>query len=242
MISRKIITNIVREEGFDLVGITRAEHLDKEHNRFNEWMLEGNTSTLDYLKRNIEKRFDASILVEGARSVVVCAISYLSPYSRGYEEGCRTKVASYALARDYHLTIKEMLTKVAERLKEHYPTLRFRAFTDSAPLAEKSYAVRAGLGWIGKNHQLIHPMLGSLVHPGEIVLNKAVIGNRLSGIESRESDIGQQCTDCHLCLDACPTGALRNNVWDARECIAYTTHHCLECQNVCPHNKQLRYE
>ena len=74
MISRKIITNIAREVGFDLVGIARAEHLSKEHNRFNEWILEGNASSLDYLKRNIEKRFDASVLVDGARSVVVCAI------------------------------------------------------------------------------------------------------------------------------------------------------------------------
>ena len=127
MISRKIITNIVQEAGFDIVGVVRAEHLAEEHNRFNKWMLEGNASTLDYLKRNVEKRFDASVLVEGAKSVIVCAISYLSPYSRGYAEGCRTKVASYALARDYHMTIKEMLNEVAERLKEHYPTLRFRA-------------------------------------------------------------------------------------------------------------------
>ena len=76
MISRKIIMNIAKEVGFDLVGVVRTEHLSEEHNRFNEWLLDGNASSLDYLKRNVEKRFDASILVDGARSVVVCAISY----------------------------------------------------------------------------------------------------------------------------------------------------------------------
>lgn len=155
MISRKIITKTALDVGFDLVGVVRAEHLTKEHNYFNEWLLEGNASTLDYLKRNVEKRFDASLLVEGARSVVICAISYLSPYSRGYNEGAKTKIASYALARDYHVTIKELLSKLAEQLKTYSPQARYRAYTDSAPLAEKSYAVRAGLGWIGRNSLLV---------------------------------------------------------------------------------------
>mgnify|MGYP002519195202 CR=1 FL=1 len=108
-------------------------------------------------------------------------------------------------------------------------------FCDSAPMLERRWGVEAGLGFIGKNHQLIHPTLGSMVHPGEIVLNVTVDGYRVL-------DINNGCGACKLCMDACPTGALRNDVWDARKCIAYATHHCLECQIVCPHNKQLRYE
>ena len=88
MISRNIIINIAREVGFDLVGVVAAQHLEEEHNRFNEWLLAGNGASLDYLSRNIEKRFDAQLLVEGSRSVIVCAISYLSPYSRGYSDDC----------------------------------------------------------------------------------------------------------------------------------------------------------
>ena len=248
MISRKIIINIAREAGFDLVGIARAEHLSSEHNHFNEWMLEGNASTLDYLKRNIDKRFDASILVDGARSVIVCAISYLSHYSRGYKEGWRTKVASYALARDYHLTIKEMLTDVAERLKEHYPTLRFRAFTDSAPLAEKSYAVRAGLGWIGRNSLLVTPEHGSMIHLGELVINEEV-----DQYNTPMDGVG--CGECRRCVEACPNGAiLENRTIDTRRCISCRTIEreanetkinldgwifgCDGCQVVCPYNKR----
>lgn len=248
MISRKIIINIAREAGFDLVGIARAEHLSSEYNRFNEWMLEGNASTLDYLKRNIDKRFDASILVDGARSVIVCAISYLSHYSRGYKEGWRTKVASYALARDYHLTIKEMLTYVAERLKEHYPTLRFRAFTDSAPLAEKSYAVRAGLGWIGRNSLLVTPEHGSMIHLGELVINEEV-----DQYNTPMDGVG--CGECRRCVEACPNGAiLENRTIDTRRCISCRTIEreaneakinldgwifgCDGCQVVCPYNKR----
>jgi epoxyqueuosine reductase len=248
MISRKIIINIAREAGFDLVGISRAEHLSSEHNRFNEWMLEGNASTLDYLKRNIDKRFDASILVDGARSVIVCAISYLSHYSRGYKEGWRTKVASYALARDYHLTIKEMLVDVAERLKEHYPTLRYRAFTDSAPLAEKSYAVRAGLGWIGRNSLLVTPEHGSMIHLGELVINEEV-----DQYNTPMDGVG--CGECRRCVEACPNGAiLENRTIDTRRCISCRTIEreaneakinldgwifgCDGCQVVCPYNKR----
>ena len=248
MISRKIIINIAREAGFDLVGIARAEHLSSEHNRFNEWILEGNASTLDYLKRNIDKRFDASILVDGARSVIVCAISYLSHYSRSYKEGWRTKVASYALARDYHLTIKEMLTDVAERLKEHYPTLRFRAFTDSAPLAEKSYAVRAGLGWIGRNSLLVTPEHGSMIHLGELVINEEV-----DQYNTPMDGVG--CGECRRCVEACPNGAiLENRTIDTRRCISCRTIEreaneakinldgwifgCDGCQVVCPYNKR----
>ena len=151
MIPKNLITNSALEIGFDIVGVVPATPLEEEAQRFGEWLQRGHHSTLSYLERNGEKRFDASKLVEGARSVVVCGVAYLSEYSRGYPEGWRTKIASYALNRDYHLTIKEMLVALAERLKEYAPELRFRAFTDSAPLAEKSYARRAGLGWIGRN-------------------------------------------------------------------------------------------
>ena len=93
--------------------------------------------------------------------------------------------------------------------------------------------------WI--DHQLIHPTLGSLVHPGEILINLPVVADTTTrGYREDNEKITKEyatgCTDCNLCLEACPTGALRNNVWDASQCIAYTTHHCLECQTICPFN------
>ena len=248
MISQKIIIDTAKDVGFDLVGIVRAEHIREEYNYFNKWILEGNASSLDYLNRNIEKRFDASLLVEGSRSVIVCAISYLSPYSRGYAEECRTKVASYALARDYHIIIKEMLTTLAERLKEHYPTLQYRAFTDSAPLAEKSYAKRAGLGWIGRNSLLVTPTHGSMLHLGELVINEEV-----DTYNTPMEGVG--CGECRRCIEACPNGAiLENRTINTRRCISCRTIEretegaaidldgwifgCDACQVVCPYNKR----
>ena len=223
------ISKLALEVGFDACGIAPVHRLNDDAEFMDKWIAQGLHGEMDYFTRNRDKRYDPSVLVPGAQTVVVCLLSF---------EHC---------GRDYHRRVKSMLYVLEAKLKEAFgevivSSTHQHIFCDSAPMLERRWCVEAGLGFIGKNHQLIHPTLGSFVHSGEIVLNKAVIGNRESGIESRESDIGQQCTDCHLCLDACPTGALRNNVWDARECIAYTTHHCLECQNVCPHNKQLRYE
>jgi epoxyqueuosine reductase len=131
--------------------------------------------------------------------------------------------------------VKSLLYQLEARLKEEFgeeivSQTHQHIFCDSAPMLERSWCVEAGLGFIGKNHQLIHPTLGSLVHPGEILINAPVPN------ANRQSPIAQLCADCRLCLDACPTGALRNEVWDATKCIAYTTHHCLECQNICPFN------
>jgi epoxyqueuosine reductase len=132
-----------------------------------------------------------------------------------------------------------MLYMLEAKLKEHFgedivSNTHQHIFCDSAPMLERRWSVEAGLGWIGKNHQLIHPTLGSMVHPGEIILNRPVAADMTP--KGYRKDIEGICADCRLCLDACPTGALRNSVWDARECIAYTTHHCLECQSVCPYN------
>jgi epoxyqueuosine reductase len=247
MISRNIITNLAAEVGFDLVGVVRAEALDDEHNRFKEWLLAGNSSTLSYLERNIEKRFDAGRLVEGSRSVVVCAVSYLSPYSRGYSDDCCTKIASYALNRDYHTTIKSMLEQLASALKRFEPELKYRYFVDSAPLAEKSYARRAGLGWIGRQSLLVNPKLGSMMHLGELVIDAEV-----DEYDTPMEGVG--CGSCRRCVEACPNGAiLDNRTIDARRCISCRTIEreqegdelplhgwifgCDICQSVCPFNQ-----
>lgn len=248
MISKNIITNHALEIGFDLVGITTAEPLRDRQNAFEAWISDGNHSTLDYLTRNIDKRFNPQLLVEGAQSVIVCAVSYLSPISRGYGEECRTKIASYALARDYHLTIKEMLFELGNRLSKEVEGLKFRAFTDSAPLAEKSLAVRAGLGWIGRNSLLITPRHGSMILLGELVINHEVDSYDTPTIES-------YCGNCRACIDNCPNSAiLENRLIDTRRCISCRTIEregdgeqpplhgwifgCDSCQSVCPYNRR----
>ena len=250
MIPKNLITNAALEVGFDIVGVVPALSLEQESQRFGEWLHSGYHSTLSYLERNSEKRFDASRLVEGARSVVVCGVAYLSEYSRGYPEGWRTKIASYALNRDYHLTVKEMLTALAERLKEYAPELRFRAFTDSAPLAEKSYARRAGLGWIGRNSLLVTPEYGSMLLLGELVINEDI-----DEYDTPKEYVG--CGECRRCVEACPNGAiLENRSIDTRRCIACRTIEpmaegdsialdgwifgCDACQSVCPYNRRAK--
>ena len=246
MIPKILITNAAKEVGFDIVGVVPAVALDEEAQRFEGWLSEGNHSTLSYLERNRDKRFDASKLVVGARSVVVCGLSYLSEFSRGYPEGWRTKIASYALNRDYHLTIKHMLMALAERLKEHAPQLKFRAFTDSAPLAEKSHARRAGLGWIGRNSLLVTPEYGSFVLLGELIIDEDV-----DEYDTPREFVG--CGECRRCVEACPNGAISEQRYiDTRRCISCRTIEpmaagegidldgwifgCDACQSVCPYN------
>ena len=198
-----------------------------------QWVAQGLHGNMSYLERNREKRYDPRELVPGATAVVVCVLRY---------DKCR---------RDYHRTIKSMLYQLDARLQN--PSAEFfsssslsfspqHLFCDSAPFLERRWAVRAGLGFIGRNHQFFHHTLGSMVHLGEIVIDRAIetietteVIAPIKTIESRFA--ATPCADCHLCEEACPTGALRNPVWDATRCIANTTHTCLICQQACPLNE-----
>lgn len=248
MISRNLITNAAREVGFDLVGVVRAEAMPELRNRFEEWLLEGNQSTLAYLERNVEKRFDQRLLVEGVRSVVVCAVSYLSPLSRGYGDSDVPKIASYAVAKDYHQQIKQMLSELAECLCQSQPTLRYRAFTDSAPVAEKSLAVKAGFGWIGRNSLLVTPDFGSMLLLGELFISEDCD-------EYDKPMEGGGCGSCRACVAVCPNSAiLDSRAIDTRRCISRLTIEradnednlplhgwifgCDMCQSVCPYNRR----
>ena len=212
------ISKLALEVGFDACGVAPIHRLDDDAQFMDNWIAQGLHGEMDYLTRNCDKRYDPSLLVPGAQTVVVCLLTFEHS------------------GRDYHRKVKSMLYTLEAKLKEAFgedivSSTHQHIFCDSAPLLERRWCVEAGLGFIGKNHQLIHPTLGSMVHPGEILINQPV------PISNTQYPISQHCTDCRLCLDACPTGALRNNVWDATQCIAYTTHHCLECQLICPYNE-----
>lgn len=215
------ISKLALEVGFDACGVAPVHRLDDDAQFMDNWIAQGLHGEMDYLTRNCDKRYDPSLLVPGAQTVVVCLLTFEHS------------------GRDYHRKVKSMLYTLEAKLKEAFgedivSSTHQHIFCDSAPMLERRWCVEAGLGFIGKNHQLIHPTLGSMVHPGEILINKPV------PISNTKYPISQHCADCRLCLDACPTGALRNKVWDATQCIAYTTHHCLECQIVCPHNEVKR--
>lgn len=153
------------------------------------------------MERNAEKRFDPRLLVEGARTAVVCAVSYKNAASEGYPAGHRTKIASYACTADYHTTIRTMLAQLFEALRAAYPGLGGRAFTDTAPLAEKQLAAEAGLGWIGRQSLLVTPQFGTCVLLGELILTDEA--------DAYDTPFGEErAARAARCVEACPTGAI----------------------------------
>ena len=161
MLHKNEIKAIASNLGFDLCGVARVQKLERNAAALDRWLQCGYASTLEYMHRNCDKRFDATSLVEGAQTVVVCAVSYKSPISGGYSPDDSCKIASYACNRDYHKSIKKMLLSLLKELQTLHPDLTGRAFVDSAPIFEKQYAVEAGLGWIGRQSLLITPDYGS---------------------------------------------------------------------------------
>lgn len=253
------------ELGFDLVGITNASPIDVEQiTLLHNWLESGYAGQMDYLRKNFEKRVNPARLLKGAWSVIVVGLNY-SPPKRKAKQAEPTvptgSVANYAQYEDYHGFIKKRLRKLIDFIRSVTSTdNEFRICVDSAPLAERALAVRAGLGFIGKNHMLINPGLGPQIFLAEIVTTLRL---------QPDEPIKGNCTNCHKCIDACPTGALsRDGQFNANRCISYLTiEHkgqidpeqalkinnrifgCDECVLACPHlqkapvraNKQLRF-
>jgi len=246
------------ELGFDMVGITDASPIDVEQiTLLHNWLESGYAGQMDYLRKNFEKRVNPARLLKCARSVIVVGLNY-TPTA---ETSLLGNVANFAQYEDYHGFIKKRLRKLTDFIRSVTSTdNEFRICVDSAPLAERALAVRAGLGFIGKNHMLINPRLGPQIFLAEIVTTL--------GLQPDEPITGN-CTNCYKCIDACPTGALsRDGQFNANRCISYLTiEHkgqidpeqaqkinnrifgCDECVLACPHlqkapvrsNKQFRF-
>ena len=249
MLHKNEINAIAHNLGFDLCGVARVQKLERNAAALDRWLQCGYASTLEYMHRNCDKRFDATNLVDGAQTVVVCAVSYKSSISGGYSPDDNCKIASYACNRDYHKTIKKMLLSMLKQLQALYPDLTGCAFVDSAPIFEKQYAVEAGLGWIGRQSLLITPEYGSYVLLGELVL--------CDECDDYDQPLTNfDCGECHRCKDACPTSAIVADMTiDTSRCISchtieaehstsLDTHGwifgCDECQNACPYNKKAK--
>ncbi len=242
------LRKLAAEEGIPLVGCTTPQALKAEAGRLREWIAGGGHAGMDWMGRHASVREDPGRWLPGCRSVVVCGFPYhRSPVSGDF------RIARFALGQDYHRTIHQALERLLRGLQELEPSLAGRAAVDTAPLMEKALAVKAGLGWQGKNTCLIHPDLGSYLFLGELLLD--------APLPSTPALPGT-CGDCRRCLEACPTGALREpGVLDARRCLAYlTVEHrgvipagfrgrlrgrgfgCDICQEACPHNAGGRAE
>lgn len=235
------------ELGFDACGIARVSKLKPQQDYLTAWLENNYHGRMAYMANHFDKRLDPGILVPGARSVIVVAQNYYPAASQ--PEGTHYKIARYAFGKDYHFIIRERLEKLASMITESFGAHQYRAFTDSAPVMERAWAIEAGLGQTGKNACLILPRRGSYYFLGELMTSLEIQPD-----PAFEKDL---CGNCTKCMDACPTGAIVSpGRLDARKCISYLTielkgpipapYHarlkgnifgCDICQEACPHNK-----
>lgn len=234
--------------GFSACGVSRAGHVSAtEEAKLRRWLKADGYADMQYMVNNLDKRLDPRLLMDGLRSIVSVAMNY-TPASR-MPKG-ELQFAAYALGQDYHDIMKARLHALAARLGvSHY-----RAFCDSAPVLERYWAVQAGLGWVGRNHQLIIPRAGSMFFLGELFIDFDV---------EYDSPMPPRCGSCHACIDACPTHALHlgnttgdEDFFNAALCLSYqtienrgelspdvvskmgdTVYGCDRCQTACPWNR-----
>ena len=234
--------------GFDACGIAQATALNEESMHVEQWLENDCEGEMGYLNRNKEKRYDPRLLVEGTKSIVTVLYNYYPKQQIGDND--RYKIAKYAYGTDYHDVLKRKMRQLLERIETQTGKLEgTRVFVDSAPVLDRAWAVRSGLGFIGKNTTLIHPKKGSFFFIGHLFLSLEV--------EETGKTMTNHCGHCTKCLDACPTGALETPFHiDARKCISYLTieykgslaeidpktfqgwmYGCDICQDVCPYNR-----
>lgn len=245
MMEKKGLVQYIKAEatrlGFDLCGIAKAGAVSEESAEYcKEWVKQGKNGTMQYLERNFDKRCNPTLLVEGCKSIIVVAMNY---FPTNEIEG----ISHYAQGTDYHKAVKDRLFMLLKSINEKAPC-HGRAFCDSAPVLERYWAVQAGLGWIGRNHQLIIPNKGSYFFLGELLVDIE--------FEYDTPFTANHCGNCNKCIEKCPTSALRREGFDARKCLSYLTiehrgelpedigekmgncfYGCDRCQTECPHNR-----
>jgi epoxyqueuosine reductase len=229
--------------GFDFVGITSPEIPEIDKEIFEKWLDSGYESEMEYMRKNVNLRLNPKEIFPEVKSIIVVAMAY-------YPE-CKPEtvydVSKYAYGRDYHKIIKSKLKLLSRKIEKEFPDIKSRPFVDSAPVLERSLAVKAGLGWIGKNKCLINKQAGSFLFLGELFVSLDL---------KQDLEIGKNyCGNCSLCIDSCPTGALSKDGVDSSKCISYHTIEsskeipeniklkgslfgCDICQDVCPWNRK----
>ena len=256
---KEFISALAEKHGFLASGFARAEKLNETESQLTDWLEKGFHGKMAYMENHFQKRLNPSLLVEGAKTVICFAYNYF-PNAQPLEltEGVvNPQIAKYAWGDDYHHVIKEKLFVLMGEIQARIPDFEGRAFVDSAPVMERQWAERAGLGWIGKNSLLLRKGVGSFFFLAEIICNLELEPDQ------QQTD---HCGECTACIDACPTQAIvQPQVIDSNRCISYLTiedktwpsvdlatttqdeslvtntgqwaYGCDICQDVCPWNK-----
>ncbi len=243
----KFIIAKAKEIGFFDCGISKAEYLPNDEVKMEEWLANDHNGEMSYLGKNRDKRYNPKLLVENAKSVITLLFNYFPEHN--LEQDNNYKISKYAYGIDYHYVIKEKLNKLNSSIETNVGTRNSRVFVDSAPVLDRAWAKRSGLGFIGKNTMLINRKGGSFFFIGHIIID-------LELHYHDENTSASYCGKCTKCIDACPTNAIKENYIDAPSCLSYLTIEyrgelkketkenfnnwvfgCDICQDVCPWNR-----
>ena len=232
--------------GFSFCGISKAEYLEDEAPRLEKWLNQNMHGEMHYMENHFDMRLDPRLLVDGSKSVISLLFNY---YPEKEQEPDTYKISKYAYGEDYHFVIKDKLKDIVHFISDEIGEINARVFVDSAPVLDRAWAKKSGLGWIGKNGMLINKQQGSFFFLAEIILDLEL---------DYDNPITDHCGTCTACVDACPTEAiLPDKVVDGSKCISYFTIElkdeilpnevkgkfddwafgCDICQDVCPWNR-----
>lgn len=241
------IKSIAKDLGFDFCGVSKAEFLEKEAPRLEKWLNENKHGKMSYMENHFDKRLDPRLLVPGAKSVVSLLFNYYNPTKQ--EDPTVPKISQYAYGEDYHFVVKRKLKTFFTRIHDEIGEVDGRVFVDSAPVMDKAWAEKSGIGWIGKNANLINKKRGSFFFIAELILDLEL---------NPDTPDKDHCGTCTRCIDACPTSAIEKPyVVNGSKCISYLTIElkdeiipsefkenmdnwmfgCDICQDVCPWNR-----
>lgn len=247
----EIVEKSAKELGFNLVGFTEVDLLEKETELLNIWLQKNYHAGMSYMQKNVDKRRDVKKIFSNAKSVISLGMNYYAPFNHNNEAG-KGKISRYAWGKDYHLIIWEKLETLISILKEKITSFEGLYYVDTGPVMDKAWAVRAGLGWLGKHSNVINKERGSWFFIANIFTNIIFQYNK---------QVEDFCGTCTACIDACPTKAIvEPYVVDANKCISYLTIEnkgeidnsfkdkfdnwifgCDVCQDVCPWNEKFSF-
>ena len=245
-IRTKLVKQRALEAGFQQCGIAKAQFLSEEAPLLEKWLKNGYHGSMSYMENHFDKRLDPTKLVPGSKSVVSLLYSYFPSKTIENENGL--KIARYAYGEDYHVVIKDKLYALVETLRQDIGDFDGRVFVDSAPVMERQWAQRSGLGWLGKNSLLLNQSMGSYFFLAELIIDLEL---------EPDAPVTDRCGTCSACIDACPTDAIvQPGVVDSNKCISHLTIELKEaipaefsgrmenwifgcdiCQEVCPWNR-----